>query len=148
MFKKLLIAAAMLFTATMGATAADFASEAEAKAMAEKAAAHMKSAGVATAIKDFMVPGGDWHDRDLYVFVFDLKGITIAHGAKAALVGRDLTGLRDVDGKQFIKEFLKVEDANWIDYKWQNPKTNAVEPKTSYVIRVADNVIGVGAYKR
>lgn len=148
MLKKFIIAATMLFTASMSATAADFASETEAKAMAEKAAAHVKSAGVATAIKDFMTPGGDWHDRDLYVFVFDLKGVTIAHGAKASLVGRDLTGLRDVDGKQFIKEFLKVEDASWIDYKWQNPTTKAVEPKTSYVIRVADNIVGVGAYKR
>ena len=148
MFKKLIIAAAMLFTATMGATAAEFASEAEAKAMAEKAAAHIKSAGLDSAIKDFMAAGGEWHDRDLYVFVFDLKGTTIAHGAKAALVGRDLTGLRDVDGKKFIEEFLKVQDAAWVDYKWQNPTTNAVEPKTSYVIRVADNVVGVGAYKR
>tara|TARA_R110002012_G_scaffold67028_4_gene174910 strand:+ start:141 stop:587 length:447 start_codon:yes stop_codon:yes gene_type:complete len=148
MFKKLIIAAAMLFTATMGATAAEFASEAEAKAMAEKAAAHIKSAGLDSAIKDFMAAGGEWHDRDLYVFVFDLKGTTIAHGAKAALVGRDLTGLRDVDGKQFIQDFLKVTDADWVDYKWQNPTSNAVEPKTSYIIRLANEVVGVGAYKR
>lgn len=148
MLKKFLFAAAMLFTAATISNAAEFASQDEAKAMAEKAAAHVKSAGLETAIKDFMTEGGSWHDRDLYVFVFDAKGVTIAHGAKASLVGRDLTGLRDVDGKQFIQDFLKVTDTGWVDYKWQNPTTKAVEPKTSYIIRVADHVVGVGAYKR
>lgn len=148
MFKKLIIAAAMLFTASMGATAADFASEAEAKAMAEKAATHLKSAGLGAAAKDFMVPGGVWHDRDLYVFVFDLKGTTIAHGAKAALVGRNLSGLRDIDGKQFVQEMTSIADNGWVDYKWQNPTSKAVEPKTSYIVRVADHIVGVGAYKR
>ena len=148
MFKRLMLAAAILFAAATTSNAAEFASQDEAKAMAEKAAAHVKSAGLDAAIKDFMAAGGAWHDRDLYVFVFDNKGITIAHGAKASLVGRDLTGLRDVDGKQFIKDFLKVSDTGWVDYKWQNPTTKAVEPKTSYIIRVADHVVGVGAYKR
>ncbi|MEO9899400.1 cache domain-containing protein [Nisaea sp.] len=148
MLKKFIVAAAMLFTAVTGANAADFGTEAEAKAMADKAAAHMKSAGFDPAIKDFMAPGGAWHDRDLYVFVFDLSGKTIAHGAKASLVGRDLSGLRDVDGKLFVQEMTKISSDGWVDYKWQNPTTKAVEPKTSYIIRVADHIVGVGAYKR
>ncbi|MBO6562586.1 MAG: cache domain-containing protein [Nisaea sp.] len=148
MLKNFVLAVAMLFTVATAASAADYATQDEAKAMAEKAAAHVKSAGMETAIKDFMTPGGQWHDRDLYVFVFDAKGTTIAHGAKASLVGRDLTGLRDVDGKQFIKEFLTVSDAGWVDYKWQNPTTNAVEPKSSYIIKVGTDLVGVGAYKQ
>jgi len=148
MLKRLMFAVAILFAATTNSFAADFASQDEAKAMAEKAAAHIQSAGLDIAVKDFMTDGGEWHDRDLYVFVFDKAGITISHGAKAALVGRDLTGLRDVDGKQFIQEFLKVSDAQWVDYKWQNPTTNAVEPKSSYIIRVGEHLVGVGAYKQ
>ena len=147
MLKRLMFAVAILFAASTTSYAAERGTPDEAKVMAEKAAAHVQSVGLEAANKDFMTDGGQWHDRDLYVFVFDKAGITIAHGAKAALVGRDLTGLRDVDGKQFIQEFLKVTDAAWVDYKWQNPTTNAVEPKTSYIIRVGEHLVGVGAYK-
>jgi cytochrome c len=41
-----------------------------------------------------------------------------------------------------------VADAPWVDYKWQNPVSKAVEPKTSYEIRVGDDVVGVGAYSQ
>lgn len=140
----------ILFVVSFAASsiAGEFATMDEAKAMAERAAKHVQSAGVDTAAKDFMTPGGDWHDRDLYVFVFDKDGTTIAHGAKAALVGRNLTSLRDVDGKAFMQEFLAVQDTAWVDYKWQNPTTNKVDPKSSYIIRVGENIVGVGAYKQ
>ena len=119
----------------------------EAKAMCEKAAALVKEQGLDAAKAAFHTPGAPWHDRDLYVFVFDQKGITLAHGAKEALVGRDLTNLRDVDGKLFLKEIVSVQDKGWVDYKWQNPVTNKVEPKTSYVINTGEYIVGVGAYK-
>jgi hypothetical protein len=40
-----------------------------------------------------------------------------------------------------------VTDQAWLDYKCQNPVSKAVTPKTSYVVRVGDYVVGVGAYK-
>ena len=33
----------------------------------------------------------------------------------------------------------------WVNFKWQNPLTKAVEPKTLQV-RTGDYIIGVGAY--
>jgi len=147
MFSRLFFAVALLFASVTGA-AADYATMDEAKAMAEKAAKHIESAGVDAAVADFMETGGQWHDRDLYVFVFDANGTTIAHGAKPSLVGRDLTKLRDVDGKAFMLEFLAVTDTAWVDYKWQNPSTNKVDPKSSYIIRVGEHIVGVGAYKQ
>lgn len=147
MISRFLIALVFVFGSFATANAAERATPEEAKAMAERAAAHIESVGVEAAAKDFMTKGGEWHDRDLYVFIFDSKGVTVAHGAKETLVGRDLSGLRDVDGKAFVKEFYEVEGAGWVDYKWQNPTTNAVEQKTSYIISVGDHVVGVGAYK-
>lgn len=147
MLKNLFLAATMLFAAVTSSVAAEYGTPDEAKAMAEKAAAHIQSAGLDKAINDFNTPGGEWHDRDLYVFVFDPTGTTLAHGAKASLVGRNLSELRDVDGKYLTKSILAVSDKGWVDYKWQNPKTNSVQPKTSYVIRVGDKSVGVGAYK-
>ena len=132
------------FTST--AMANTNASPDEAKEMAVKAAAYMQQNGDDAAIAAFMAPGGDWHDRDRYVFVIGDDGTMMAHGAKATLVGRNVNALKDVDGKAFVSEFLKIQGEDWVDYKWQNPQTKAVEQKTSYIVRVGDKVVGVGAY--
>jgi cytochrome c len=80
--------------------------------------------------------------------VQDAKGMMLAHGDSPALIGKPMADLKDVDGKPFIQEKLAITDAGWIDYKWRNPLTKAVEPKTQYVIRVGDYVLGVGAYAK
>lgn len=144
---KFLLAFFCITFLSLSAQAADRGTPDEAKAMCEKAAAFINENGLEAAKTAFQTAGAPWHDRDLYVFVFDQKGITLAHGAKESLVGRDLTKLRDVDGKLFLKEIVSVQDKGWVDYKWQNPVTNKVEPKTSYVINTGDYIVGVGAYK-
>jgi signal transduction histidine kinase len=144
---KLLFVACFVFTAAGIAQAGERGSPDEARAMAEKAAKVIEAKGIDAAVQAFHAPGGDFHDRDLYVFVFAKDGVTKAHGAKETLVGRNMMGLRDVDGKQIVKEFLKVSDTGWVDYKWQHPKTEKVEAKTSYIIKVGEYWVGVGAYK-
>jgi cytochrome c len=144
---KVIFVACFVFAAAGVAQAGERGTPAEAKAMAEKAAKVVESKGIDAAIAAFQAPGGAFHDRDLYVFVFGKDGVTKAHGAKASLVGRNMIGLRDVDGKQIVKEFLKVSGTGWVDYKWQHPKTKKIEAKTSYIIKVGDYWVGVGAYK-
>jgi len=130
------------------ALAVESATPDEAKAMAEKAAQYINTHGAEAAMAAFEAEGGEFHDRDLYVFMLNTEGTVVAHGANKNLVGRNLRAMKDVDGKDFIGEMLAVNGADWIDYKWQNPQTKAVEQKTSYVIRVDDTFIGVGAYKQ
>lgn len=121
----------------------------EAKAMSGKAAAYVRDHGRDAGIKAFMAPGGQWHDRDLYVFMLDGKGANIAHGVNPALVGKDLISLQDVTGKYLVKEFLNVKTEGWVEYLWENPKTKEIEAKSSYIVRIADDgLIGVGAYKQ
>jgi cytochrome c len=126
--------------------AAGVASKDEAQAMAVKAAAFLKANGPAVAFPAFAEKDGAWHDRDLYVTVLDNQGVAVVHGNNPGLVGKSLIALKDVDGKPFIHDMVLVADAGWVDFKWQNPVTKAVEPKTSYEIRVGDYLIGVGAY--
>lgn len=128
------------------AMAAVNASQDEAKDMAVRAASYLEQNGADAAFDAFNTPGGEWHDRDLYVFVIGNDGTMMAHGAKKTLVGRKVMALKDVDGKAFVEEFLKVNGQDWVDYKWQNPQSKAVEQKTSYIVRVGDMVVGVGAY--
>jgi hypothetical protein len=74
-----------------GATAADLATPDEAKAMTVKAADYLKANGPEKAWTAFNVLGhGDFQDRDLYVFALDNSCLLKAHGANAALIGKNL----------------------------------------------------------
>lgn len=92
-------------------------------------------------------------EKDLYLFVGTIKpGPNLAHGANPKLVGKEgLTDLRDVDGKYFVREFSEVangkEGKGWVDYKWPNPVTKAVEQKSTYVERVDNLFFACGIYK-
>ncbi len=129
------------------AFAADRASVDDAKAMAVKAAAFLKDSGPEKAFPAFQAKdNNDWHDRDLYVFVQDSRGMMMSHGTNPALIGKPMLALKDVDGKPFNVEMQAVKDTGWVEYKWQNPQTKAVEPKKAYIVRVGDYIVGVGAY--
>ncbi len=130
-----------------GARAGDRATPDEAKAMAVKAAQYLKEAGPDTAFAAFNAKDGPWHDRDLYVFVNDASCKTLAHGGNQALVGKTLATLKDVEGKPFMQDIAAIQDAGWVDYQWQNPVSKAIEAKVTYVVRVGDYSVGVGAYK-
>jgi hypothetical protein len=120
----------------------------EAKALAIKAAEYLKSAGPEKAFPEFDAKAGPWHDRDLYVFVFDTAGMMLSNGDNPGLNHRNLLDLRDPDGKQFIRDFEAIKDAGWVNYRWRNPLSQEIEPKASYVIRAGDYIIGVGAYTK
>jgi len=127
------------------ANAAGQASQDEAKAMAVKAAEYLKAVGPDKAFAEFDAKGNAWHDRDLYVIVSQ-NGVVVAHGTNPGLIGKSVLDLRDVDGKQFVREADKITDAGWVTYKWQNPVTKAVEPKAQYYVRVGDYRVSVGAF--
>jgi cytochrome c len=120
----------------------------DAKAMAVKAAEYLKAVGPDKAFPDFDAKDGSWHDRDLYVYVLDNNGVMLAHGSNPGLIGKTVLDVKDVDGKPMTRETLAVKDTGWVNFKWQNPLTKAVEPKIVYVVRVGDYFVEVGAYSR
>ena len=151
-FKSLvLMVAALMFSGA--ATAAERASRDEAVAMVKKAAAFLKENGKEKAFAEFNKPNGSFVDRDLYIFAYSANGdgINLAHGANSSLIGKNLLDLRDADGKAIIKTIIEAGNSKagsgWVDYKWPNPMTKAVEQKTSYVEKVGDVVLGSGVYK-
>jgi len=122
----------------------------EAKALAEKAAQLIQSQGKEKAFEAFNNPTGEFVDRDLYVAVTGLDGTNVAHGANKALIGKNLAGLKDVDGKPFVQEMVdlaKSTGSGWVDYKWSNPVSKKIEQKSSYIKRVGDVFVVVGIYK-
>ncbi|HEX5345465.1 MAG TPA: cache domain-containing protein [Duganella sp.] len=149
---KTLLAAALCSLALCGsAAAAEKGSKEEAVAMVKKAVALVKAEGKEKAFAAFSDPGNTtFHDRDLYVYVYDFNGVALAHGNNPKMVGKQLIGLKDNEGKLLIKEMVEVaktKGSGWVDFKWPNPVTKAVEAKSGYVEKVDDFLIGSGAYK-
>ena len=118
----------------------------EAKVMAVKAAAYLKSVGPQKAFAAFDQKSGPWHDRDLYVTVEDNKGVMVAHGTNPGLIGMSVLDLRDVTGKPFNHAIQAIKTAGWVTYQWQDPLTKTVRTKKAYEVRVGEYIIGVGAY--
>lgn len=135
-----------LFTGSVAMAAADRGTPDEAKAMALKAAQYLKEVGPAKAFAAFDAKDGPWHDRDLYVFVQDENFTVKAHGAMPTLIGRSFPDLKDVDGKPFPRLQQAIKTEGWVEYKWKDPVTNLVRPKKTYVVRVGDLTVAVGAY--
>jgi cytochrome c len=120
----------------------------EARAMADKAAEYLKSAGPEKALAEFNAKDGPWHDRDLYVTVADASGIARANGSNPGLVGKSVLELKDPDGKPFLREMMAIKETGSVTYRWLNPVNHAIEPKTIYVVHVGDYTVGVGAYAK
>lgn len=150
---KKVFAALLIVTLVAGFAYAQAArgTDAEAKTLLDKAVAYYKAKGQAEAFKAFNDPKGQFVNKDLYIFALDLSGKVIAHGANATLIGKDLSKTPDADGKFFMNEMLnvaKTKGKGTVDYKWMNKATGKVEPKSSYVEKMPDNVVlGCGYYK-
>jgi signal transduction histidine kinase len=148
-----LIALFFVAFAMMGsATAAEFGTKDEAIAMVKRAQEQFKKDGPELTFKSVSDKSvQEYHDRDLYPFIYDLKGICVAHGARPALIGKNLIDLKDQDGKYLIREMAKIAEgpgSGWVDYKWPNPITNKIEDKSSYIEKMGNYFVGVGIYKQ
>jgi signal transduction histidine kinase len=131
--------------------AQDAGTKEEAVAMVKKAIEFMKTNGNEKAFAEFSNPKGQFVDRDLYVVVYDMNGKCLAHGANQKMIGRDLIDNKDVDGKEFMKErveLMQKQPSAWQDYKFRNPVSNQVEPKSMYLERYGDLIVGCGIYKK
>jgi cytochrome c len=140
-----------LFLSGSLAQAAEHGTAAEAEAMVKKAAAFIKANGKDKGFAEISNPQGQFKDRDLYVTVYDLNGKCLAHGQNPKMAGKDMIELRDPDGKAFVKErveLAKSKEKFWQDYKFTNPLTKKVEPKSMYFERHGDILIGCGIYKK
>jgi cytochrome c len=143
---------AALLAIAAPAAAEDFGTKDEAIAMVKRVQAEFKKSGADTTFKAVSDKSTkDFHDRDLYPFIYDMSGQCVAHGARAALIGKSLIDLKDQDGKFLIREMVTIANGpgnGWVDYKWPNPLTNKIEDKLSYVEKMGDYFVGVGVYKQ
>lgn len=141
---------ALLLPFALSAGAAETATPAEAEALVRKAVAAIKANGAEKVFEE-VTNGKAYKDRDLYVFIYDLNGKCVAHGANPKLVGKDLIGMKDPDGKPLIKMLVDVakdKGKGWTDtVKFRNPVTDKIQARVNYIERVGDYAVGSGVFK-
>lgn len=139
---------------SIGVIAASFAAERgsreDAVALVHKAIAFYKANGKEKTFAEINNKSGQFIDRDLYVYIVGMDGMMLAHGANERLIGRDMSIMKDADGKLFAREMFALMKANksgWVDYKWPNPITRKIESKTTYIEPFDGYGFAVGVYR-
>jgi methyl-accepting chemotaxis protein len=86
-----------------------------------------------------------------YFWINDLAPKMIMHPFKPELDGKDISGIKDPNGKALFVEFVKVckeKGEGFVDYMWPKPGKDAPVPKVSFV-KVFEPwgwIIGSGVY--
>ena len=93
---------------------------------------------------------GAFVDGDLYVYVIGTDGVMLASGgSSSALIGRNVSDLKDAEDKLFFKEMIAgalAQGSGTVDYHWLNRSTNKIESKTAFFQMVGNRIIAVGYY--
>jgi len=146
----LLLAAALCCSGAVHA-ADERGSKDEAKAMVDAAFEHIKKVGADKAYKDFTTDKAAWNKKDLYVMVYDSKGVALAHGANEKLVGKDMSAVKDGNGVPIVNGMvaLAAKGGGWFDYDWPDPLTKKLMPKSTYARKQpnGEGFVGVGVYR-
>lgn len=145
---KILFSMVLLAMAQIG-VAQDRATRDQAVAMVAKGIAALKANGP-SVYADMTAPSKTFVDRDLYLVVYDMTGKPLAHGQNPSQVGKNLMGLKDPDGKEFVKERVELAKSKgkfWQDYKFTDPLTKTVQPKQMYCEKYNEVVVCGGVYK-
>ncbi len=117
-------------------------------------AAGMVAERGAAACDAFKQKDGEWLEGERYVFVLDPSGQAICH-PNPNLEGRNLSELRDPDGKPIMQLILRQLERGasdgWVHYLWPRPGKTVLTWKTTYVREAtapggAAMVVGAGAY--
>jgi len=148
---------AVVIAITLGASfavgsvraAAEHANAKEAEAMVKKGVAYIKANGREKGYAEITSKQSQFRDRDLYLVVYGMDGKVWAHGQNEKMVGKVLIDLKDIDGKEFVRErteLAKTKSSFWQDYKFTDPLTKKVEPKSMYCERLDDTVVCGGIY--
>jgi methyl-accepting chemotaxis protein len=122
----------------------------QAMAITKRAHSHIVAVGFERAFRDFHDPKGGFIDRDLYVFIFDRKGVYKVMGADQARVGSRLSDAPGVDAAKLLADsWRRVEGGGgWVEYNIINLSTGDVRGKASFVLQIdEEQLIGCGAYR-
>lgn len=146
--KKILVSALCLSLMFIGVAVADQA--ADTKALVEKGVAMVKEKGLEPTLKEIGDPKGPFVKGDLYLFAGSTDKVTLlAHPlAKDKLVGPDLSKMKDSKGNEFFVKFKEIAEkpgSGWVEYMWPKPGAKDPSLKKTYIMKVPDKPVYIGA---
>ena len=125
----------------------------EAKAMLDRAIAALKSDEPGALSKFNDLSDQQFHDRDLYIFCFDVADGKITADSSNGLRGIDIRTLKlkdDPMGQQRAYDTIQSaprESVRTMDYSFPKPGTTEPSPKQFLETRVGDQGCGVAYYR-
>jgi hypothetical protein len=141
--------ASVLAWSIASATAQQFGTAAEARAMFDRAVAELKAGEAAALAKFNDSKNKQFRDRDLYVFCLNMSDGKFTAHADQKLLGQDARSFK-IDGDalgQRIYDLVKEGVVSTVTYNFPKPGTTKPVPKESYVTRVGNQACGVGYHK-
>jgi hypothetical protein len=149
MSKTIVFALAAVALSYNAASAQQFGTAAEARAMLDRAIAEVKANETAGLAKFNDKDNKQFRDRDLYVFCFSaIDGKFTAH-PNFALMGMDVRTLK-VNNEplgQRIFDGLKEGQVTTVTYMFPKPGSSDPVPKETYITKAGSQGCAVGYYK-
>ncbi|MCX6258148.1 MAG: cache domain-containing protein [Bacteroidia bacterium] len=93
------------------------------------------------AFSEFRKEGSKWFSGSKYIFIYNLSGECIFHPVLKDLLGKNLSNLKDLNGKP-IDQFIQSIASNhkkpfgWIHYLWAEPGEIFPSWKDAYIMGV------------
>ncbi len=109
----------------------------------------IKKIGAEAAFKQINDKKGAFVWKDTYIFCMDTEEAKIlAHPTYPRIIGWKMKESMDTNGKKFFAEMLelaKTKGEGWVNYMHVKPGDQEPSPKSSYIMKVPDQKIIVGA---
>lgn len=122
-----------------------------------KAAAEMLKKDKDAGLAEIGKKDGKFVWKDSYVFAMDLNGKMLAHPFKPELTEKPsllaVTDKNKENPKKIFEAFVNVAKSEkgegWVDYMWPKPGEEAPSQKDTYIYRVPEThmLVGAGIYK-
>jgi len=125
-------------------------------ALVEQAAKLMEEQGE-SAFSEFGRKGSKWFSDPYYLFVYEPDGTCVFHPLQPDWVGKNMSELRDMNGKPMVQLVAQVgkrpekDASDWVFYLWPDKTQLIPQWKSAYVRKVVTPsgktyVIGSGVY--
>lgn len=141
----------LVLTAAVPAAAADKPTLQQVKELTLQAADIIRRDGVDKA-KQVFHADGPFRYGEIYVNVIDLNGTWLIYPPNPRNEGKSVLNVRDADGRLLVQDIIRTANENgegWVEYRWLNPASNAIEKKSSFVKLVPERqaITYVGLYQ-
>jgi cytochrome c len=153
--RTIVLALSFIFFSFSAFAISEAATKKDAEAFVSQAVAYLAENGRERFFNEVRSSNGRFHfiegtNKELYIFVYDTKGVVLAHGYRVGLNFRNRWNDKDGDGKYWIQDWTNLVNksgSGWIAYKEYNPANgNKLMTKRSFVRKVDGLIIGCGIY--